>query len=503
LVDTSYVSTLVTPAAAFHNQSMRGSRTSELVLGGRKSLLTAERPHTAQVPAARTSTAILDQDSPQLRVSEVIAALSRALDLVEGQSMGHALRTCMLGMRLAEVIGLRAEDLSDLYYALLLKDAGCSTNAALMHKMFGGDELKAKREVKTTDWTRMSLAGLRYLLRNAAPEGSWAERARRILSLGLNRRKQSQELIGTRCQRGGKIALKMGFSQKTAEAIRSLDEHWNGDGFPHGSRGQEIPLLGRILCLCQTLDNFASTQGVDAAFRTLEKRSGKWFDPELVRAARALEQDAMLWEELQAPVPLEAVMRLEPEERLLHADDALLDNICEAFGGVVDAKSPFTYEHSVGVARVSVLLANKLGLSDETTTLIRRAALLHDIGKLGVPNSILDKPGRPTSQEWEVIQLHPYYSYRILMKISSFCEVAFVASAHHEKLDGTGYYRNLTAEQLPFPARLLAVADIYQALSEKRSYREALSRDSILNIIAKDVPHALDADCFETLKSAV
>jgi putative nucleotidyltransferase with HDIG domain len=417
--------------------------------------------------------------------------------------MGHALRTCMIGMRLADVIGLSAEDRSNLYYALLLKDAGCSNNAAMMYGMFGGDELKAKREVKTTDWTRMSLAGLRYLLRNAAPNGSLAERARRIISLGLNRKKQSEELIGTRCQRGGKIALKMGFSPQTADAIRNLDEHWNGDGFPRGARGQDISLLGRILCLCQTLDNFATADGVDGAFRMLEKRSGKWFDPELVQAARALKGDSKLWEELQAPLPLEAVMRLEPEEKVLHADEALLDNICEAFAGVVDAKSPFTYEHSVGVARVSVLLAKQLGLSAETTALIRRAALLHDIGKLGVPNCILDKPGKPTSREWEVIQLHPYYTYRILMKISTFREMAFIASAHHEKLDGTGYYRNLTAEQLPLPARLLCVADIYQALSEKRPYREALSRDSILNIIAKDVPRALDAECFEALKSAV
>jgi putative nucleotidyltransferase with HDIG domain len=472
-------------------------------LAERKPDIGAARPRTCIAQASNPQFTASEQDIAQLRVSEVIAALSHALDLVEGQSMGHALRTCMLGMRLAEVIGLAPDDRGDLYYALLLKDAGCSTNAAMMHNIFGGDELKAKREVKTTDWTKMSFAGLRYLLRNAAPDGSPAERARRIVSLGLNRKKQSQELIGTRCQRGGKIALKMGFSSGTADAIRNLDEHWNGKGFPLGTRGQAIPLLGRILCLCQTLDNYATTEGVEGAFHMLEKRSGKWFDPELVQAARALKGDSKLWEELQGPLPLEAVMRLEPQERVLHADDALLDNICEAFAGVVDAKSPFTYEHSVGVARVSVLLAKQLGLSAETTTPIRRAALLHDIGKLGVPNSILDKPGKPDSREWEVLQLHPYYTYRILMKISTFREMAFIASAHHEKLDGTGYYRNLTAEQLPLPARLLCVADIYQALSEKRAYREALSRDSILNIIGRDVPRALDADCYEALKAAV
>ena len=134
---------------------------------------------------------------------------------------------------------------------------------------------------------------------------------------------------------------------------------------------------------------------------------------------------------------------------------------------------------------------------------LRRAALLHDLGKLGISNTILDKPTRLTDGELEVVRTHPRMSAEILGHIGIFREISVMAGEHHEKLDGTGYYRNLTAEQLPFPARLLAVADIYQALSEKRSYREALSRDSILNIIAKDVPHALDADCFETLKSAV
>lgn len=265
---------------------MPGTDALDLSLGGQKTVAGGARPRTGLALASNPQITSSGQDLAQLRVSEVIAALSHALDLVEGQSMGHALRTCMLGMRLAEVIGLAPDDRGDLYYALLLKDAGCSTNAAMMHNIFGGDELKAKREVKTTDWTKMSFAGLRYLLRNAAPDGSLTERARRIVSLGLNRKKQSQELIGTRCQRGGKIALKMGFSSGTADAIRNLDEHWNGEGFPVGTRGQAIPLLGRILCLCQTLENYANTEGVEGAFRMLEKRSGKWFDPELVQAAR-------------------------------------------------------------------------------------------------------------------------------------------------------------------------------------------------------------------------
>jgi putative nucleotidyltransferase with HDIG domain len=436
-----------------------------------------------------------------LRMSDLISALSYALDLTEGQPMGHSVKCCVLGMKLAEICGVPAEELGDLYYALLLKDAGCSSNAARMYEILGGDERKAKSEAKLTDWSSITFEGLEYLLRNVMPGRSRLERLLAIASVAANRDKQAAELVGTRCDRGAQIARKIGFSEKTYEAIYYLDEHWNGKGFPKGRTGQDIPLFSRIMNLCQTFEVFAAINGPDDAYQVLQDRAGTWFDPELVRAARELSRDVTLWEKLEDRSVREAVIALEPVGLILYAEDARLDNVCEAFADVIDVKSPYTHAHSRGVMRGTAHIAAQLGFDEATTKMVRRAALLHDIGKLSVPNNILDKPAKLTAHEWDIVQLHPYYTQQILEKISGFEELAYVASSHHEKLDGSGYFRKLTGAQMSLPARAIAVADIYDALSAKRPYRDAVPHDEVMAIIAKDVPRALDAQCFEALKS--
>jgi HD-GYP domain-containing protein (c-di-GMP phosphodiesterase class II) len=437
----------------------------------------------------------------QLRMSDLISALSYALDLTEGQPMGHAVKSCLLGMRLAETLGLPVEQQADLYYALLLKDAGCSSNAARMYEILGGDERKAKQEVKATDWTRPTFDGLEYLLRNVMPGKSRLERLFAIAGVAAKRDSQSMELIGTRCDRGAYIARKIGFSEATNQAIYFLDEHWNGKGFPEKRKGEEIPLFSRIMNLCQTLEVFAAMNGVSDAFDVIRERSGSWFDPELVNAAGNLEKEAALWKLLEEEKVRDAVIQMEPLGVFLYADEAKLDNVCEAFADVIDIKSPYTHAHSRGVTRAAVFIAQKLGLPEKEIALVRRSALLHDIGKLSVPNNILDKPGKLTPEEWETIRLHPYYTQRILERISGFQHLAFVASTHHEKLDGSGYFRSLRATQLPMESRAIAVADIYDALSAKRPYRDALPRETVFSIMSKEVPNRLDVDCFEALKS--
>jgi putative nucleotidyltransferase with HDIG domain len=437
----------------------------------------------------------------QLRLSDLISALSYALDLTEGQPMGHAVKCCLLAMRLADILQLSVQQKSDLYYATLLKDAGCSSNAARMYEILGGDERKAKQEVKSTDWTRVTFDGLEYLLRNVMPGRSRLERIFAIASVATNRDAQTRELIGIRCDRGAQIARKIGFSESMTAAIYSLDEHWNGKGFPEGLEGARIPLLSRIMNLCQTLEVFVTLNGVSDAFQVLRDRSETWFDPELVQAATQLEKDSELWKLIEQDRVRDEVIDLEPTGGLLYVDEIKLDSVCEAFAGVIDVKSPYTHTHSRGVTSVSVAICQRLGLPEEQVTLVRRAALLHDIGKLSVPNNILDKPGKLTASEWETVRLHPYYTQRILERIRGFQHLAFVASSHHEKLDGSGYFRNLNAAQLPLTARAIAVADIYDALSSKRPYRSALAKSEVFRIMSVDVPRALDPDCFAALKS--
>lgn len=434
-----------------------------------------------------------------LRLSDVVSALSGALDLTEGQPMGHAVRSCILGMRIAEELQLPAQSCSDLYYALLLKDAGCSTNSARMHQILGSDDLRAKREVKLEDWTKPSLSGLRYLLRNVLPGSSWPRRLVKAVSLGLEQNRNNAEVIGARCERGAEIARKIGLSQDSAGAIRCLDEHWNGAGYPEHRKGQAIPILSRIMNVSQTLEVFVSAWGPAEAVRVLGERSGSWFDPEIVKIVRSLEHDNELWENVRSNNAREFVLQMEPGTAV-RASAERIDSICRAFAEVIDAKSPFTFTHSMGVAEAAVDISERLALAPQTTVFVRRAALLHDIGKLSVSNAILEKPGKLTQEGWKAMKMHPVYTKVILEKISGFEDLAFVAAAHHERLDGRGYPDGLTGEQLPLTARIICVADVYQALSERRPYRDSLPAKEVFDMMAEDCGTRLDPECMAALK---
>jgi putative nucleotidyltransferase with HDIG domain len=443
---------------------------------------------------------IYGQDT--LYFSDVVSALSVALDLTEGQPMGHAIRSCILGMRIAQELKISAQSRSNLYYALLLKDSGCSANAPRLHHIMGCDDIQAKREIKLENWSEVSVSGLKYLVRNALPQAAWPRRIAAIGRLALNRRRINAEMIGARCERGAEIARKLGLGEPVAEAIRCLDEHWDGGGYPDGRKGEEIPLLARILAVSQAVEVFASARGRSEALKMVLQRQGSWFDPEIVRAIRSLEADEDLWQGLGASNARQRVLQMEPGIAI-PASPERLDDLCSAFAQVIDAKSPYTFNHSVGVCAASIEIAEGMGLAPATLTMVRRAALLHDIGKLSVSNVILEKAGPLNDGEWAVMRMHPVYTRMILENISGFNKLAFVAAAHHERLDGTGYPERLTAQQMTVPARIVATADVFQALRESRPYREGLAPEAVFAIMRKEIPHRLDADCLAVLESKV
>jgi HD-GYP domain-containing protein (c-di-GMP phosphodiesterase class II) len=429
----------------------------------------------------------------RIALSEVIGALSYALDLTEGEPPGHAVRTLAIGMRLAEEIGLDSSARSDLFYALLLKDAGCSANSARMAALFAVDDHVAKRTSKRVDWAR-AVPAFAWTLRTVAPGGSLRTRAGRLLDL-RDEEQLTRSLIRARCDRGAEIARLIGLPGRTSEAIRTLDEHWDGRGQPHGLRGEEIPLLGRILCLAQTLEIFHQSRGVDAAHRVATKRRGGWFDPELVDAFGRFRGDDAFWGSLADP----DVAALEPRDRILHADDAALDRIADAFAGVVDAKSPWTYRHSDRACVIAMSIAALLGAEPPVLSDLRRAALLHDIGKLGISNRILDKPAPLTDAEFAKVRQHPLFTEWILERIPGFGGLAALAAAHHERLDGAGYPHGLAGEELTVPMRILAVADVYEALTSERPYRPAMSSAEALRTMRPEVPRRLDGEAFAAL----
>ncbi len=443
-----------------------------------------------------------DDRTPSVSVAEVFSALSFALDITEGHPFGHALRTCLIGMRLAQRMGLPMVDQRDLYYALMLKDVGCSSNAARVFELFGGDERVAKRDLRRVDWANYFKAA-RFALAHAAPGASWFERACRVAGLAAVGPRAAAELVETRCMRGGDIATRLGFSPQVAAALRSVDEHWDGHGHPRGLRGQEIPLLGRIIGLAQTLEVFGALEGPPAALDVARERGGRWFDPTLVAAAEGLEAELSHWCGLDEHALQQAVRDCEPGDAALLAGSGTLDRIAEGFAAVVDAKSPYTATHSARVTEIAVGIAREMGYAPAELAALRRAGLLHDLGKLSIPNSILDKPGPLTSEEWELVRLHPFFTQCVLERIRGFGSLAVVAASHHERLDGRGYHRGLRGEAIPPGGRVLAVADMFEALTANRPYRPALPEETALKILENERAVGLDPDCLDALVASL
>ena len=439
---------------------------------------------------------------PILRLSEVVAAMTYALDITEGQPEGHALRSCVVGMQVGEALGLDARALSDLYYALLLKDLGCSSNSAKIRYLFGANDFRIKRAFKTVDLDHLS-QGTRFVLGNAGTAAPLTRRLKHVIDVSLGRGGGHAALTQVRCERGADIAKQMGFSDVTADAIRTLDEHWDGNGHPYGISGDAIPLLGRILCLAQTVEVFFRENGVEAVYKAVAARNGTWFDPEVVAAFEKVSKNEGFWESLNGDLE-QQVTGLEPADKRLETNDAQLDLVAEAFGRVIDAKSPWTYRHSERVRQFALGAAAQLTgektLSPSNMQRLSRAALLHDIGKLGVSNTVLDKPGKLTDEEFASIRAHPAYSEQILTRVSAFKDLADIAGGHHERMDGRGYHRATPATTLAFEVRLLAVADQFEALTAKRPYRDGMTPEAAIELIGRDKGDGVDPTALKALE---
>lgn len=395
-------------------------------------------------------------------LSEVLAAMSSALDLTEGQEPGHTVRTCIIGMRIAEELDLSEFDKVALYGALLLKDAGCSGNSERVAEVLTGDSLAKPR---------LSI-----------PE---PKSVREKLSSLLRRSSSSTADIPdlSRGERGQGIALRLGFSTATAEAVRGIDEHWDGSGGPDGLVGHEIPLFSRIILLAQSVDAFCSQRGLLPAMRIARERSGQWFDPSLARIIRSWREETAWWEALHSDEATAIAISLEPQQHTRYVDDNGLDEVARAFAEIIDSKSPFTYQHSTNVAKYARAVAYELGFEKHEVRVLNRAALLHDVGKLGVSSRILDKAGPLTPEERAEMQKHPLFTWEILQRVGAFSTFARTAALHHEKLDGSGYPWGVSGDELDISARILCVSDMYEALTANRPYRAGLGRETALKII--------------------
>ncbi|CAH8185435.1 HD-GYP domain-containing protein [Vibrio aestuarianus] len=438
---------------------------------------------------------------PVMPLSELMLALTMALDMTEGQPPEHCIRCCWIGMHIGEEIGLTEQQLYDLFFTLLLKDAGCSSNAARICELYLADDLTFKRNYKTVG-TSLSSA-INFVVKNAGAGQSWMTRISTTIDILKNGTNYAQELIETRCTRGAEVARELRFSEDVAQGVHSLDEHWDGSGKPEQLKHEQIPLYSRIALLAQVVDVFQFEHDLSTALDEVKSRSGKWFDPRLVDAFVSVSQQLAFCQGLNANDICQRVMNLAPAQVSISVNDEYFDCIVTAFGKIVDSKSPYTAGHSERVAVYTDLIAEELGIEENERKWLKRAALLHDLGKLGISNTILDKPDKLNDEEWETVKTHSALTEQILLQISPFQSLAKIAGAHHEKLDGTGYPKRLSGDEISLMTRIITTADIFDAITAERPYRGAIPIPKTLQIMEENLHTAIDERCFNALKIAI
>jgi putative nucleotidyltransferase with HDIG domain len=442
-------------------------------------------------------------DVREVRIADILSAMSYALDLTEGATPGHTLRSCVIGMRIGAELRLAADEQAALFYALLLKDAGCSSNAAKMCALFGSDDRVVKSQLKVIDQNK-PIGFVKATVQAAGIGRPLQEQIGLLLGMGVAAVQGGQkEIFQIRCERGADIARRMGFTEATAETIRSLDEHWNGKGNPLGLKGDAIPLLSRIANISQTVEVFYRNEGLNGVAHVLAERSGTWFDPDLATLVGTWRTEPEWWATLESKEIEASVQALRPEGGREIVEGGTIDTVAQAFADIIDAKTPFTFRHSTNVADYAAAIAKMMGESATSQRRIRRAGLLHDVGKLGISNRILDKTGPLSADERLTMESHPKYTWEILNRVAAFRDFAWMASIHHEKLDGSGYPFRLRGAQLDEPARMLVIADIYEALTADRPYRVGMTPEKAIGILRGECETKLWAPAVDALAEVV
>ncbi|MBS1691386.1 MAG: HD domain-containing protein [Actinobacteria bacterium] len=400
--------------------------------------------------------------------AEVLAALSVAIDLGLGQPAEHMLRSALIATRLADRLGLTRAQRDCVYYATLIMWIGCHADSHEFARWFG-DDIAVRRDAYLVDWS--GLPYQRFLLTNIGHGESLLQRLRTTTVLYANARGHISRLIHSHCTSAALLAERVGLDPDVQTALRFTFERFDGGGLPGGAGGDAIPIEMRVAQLADMVEVHQREFGVEGAVAMARSRRGGQFDPAVVDAFVA-DPHALLG--VPATGDVWAAALAHAPDRHTTLDAAALDALIVALGDFVDLKCPFTLGHSRETARLAADAADAVGLDSDTVTLTRRAAHLHDIGRIGVSNRIWSKPSGLTMAEFERVRLHPYLTERILQRVPGLRQVGMTAANHHERLDGSGYPRGVAAPQLAMPDRLLAAAVDYRSALETRPYREAM-----------------------------
>ena len=443
------------------------------------------------------------EETDPVQLAELIAALSLAADQASGVTLEHGLRTCLLATRLAGRAGLGPADCREVYYVALLRSIGCTSDAAEQAALFG-DEIAARTELNLAAHlpTREVLG---VLVRHASAgagssPGRRAAAAGRVLAAGP---KMPRAVATAHCAAAERLGARLGLGGRVPAALGALFERWDGKGFPAGRRGAEIPAAARFAQVAYDallLHEHLGGDGGDGAVAAgrVAAAAGTLYDP----AVAGLLTPADVAETAGLPAPWDDALAAEPGGPTPLSGEQL-DRACQAAADFADLKSPWLLGHSRAVAELAEAAAWRAGLPAADVARVRRAALLHDLGRVAVPSGVWNRPGPLRAAEREQARLHPYHTERALGRSPRLAPLGDLAGAHHERLDGSGYHRGSKAGQLTTAARLLAAADCYQGRTEARPHRAALPPEAAAADLEAQVRAGrLDADAVRAVLSA-
>lgn len=431
----------------------------------------------------------IKESSSGIRLAELMSALSLATDLGMGQPLEFALQACVVGVRLGERLGFSEEELRAVYYQSLLRYIGCNAETRLIAAVFG-DELALRKDMihadtASADYVLKSIRAIRV-----ANAGDTPLQVLQAVASGLLSAAQfTNEFFTGHCEVAERLAERLGFEKNIVASIKQVYARWDGKGVP-ALKGEAIAPSMLVVSLAQDMVYARQLDGLESAIGMAKKRKGKMYAPKHVEifcehADELLKEESASWQ---------TVLALEPgTQRVL--SEAEFDSACEAIADYTDIKSPYFLGHSSGVARVAASAAHKAGMTEAGIGEVRRAAWLHDIGRVGVSAGVWGKSSPLSESDWEKIRLHPYHSERVLARSEKLSTLGKIASMHHERLDGSGYHRGAASAMLSQPMRILAAADVYHALSEDRPHRPALGPDAASETLLTEVRAGrLDSD---------
>jgi len=407
----------------------------------------------------------------RLRLADLIAALSQVTDLGMGQPPEDAARSCLLASSLARRMDLSERDVGDIYYTTLLQHVGCTAYAHETAALFGGNDI-AVRAGGARIYFGDQREGLPFLLFELGKGATPLVRTRAVITAISKGERIDEELFHSNCEVAVRTSQRLGLGTGVQRGLNEIYERWDGKGHPQKLAGDDTASPARFAQVASQAILFGRLGGPELAAEVIRRRAGIALDPSIADAF--LRHGRELLAEITSADASVAVIEAEPQPPRWITEPRL-DEVARAFADLVDLKSPFMHGHSVGVSELAESAAANLGLPEDEVVCVRRAGLLHDLGRTGVPNGIWDKPGTLTASEWEQVRLHSYHSERILSRSSALAPLASLAGMHHERQDGSGYYRRATATMIPSGARLLAAADAYQAMTQERPHRPALT----------------------------